>query len=81
MNLVKFSLRHPAVAIVITAVLVTVGLYSFLKMPRSEDPSITIRTGLVIAQYPGATSEQVEQQVTKVIEKHIFKFPEVNREI
>jgi multidrug efflux pump subunit AcrB/outer membrane protein TolC len=80
MNLVKFSLRHPAVAIVITAVLVTVGLYSFLKMPRSEDPSITIRTGLVIAQYPGATSEQVEQQVTKVIEKHIFKFPEVNRE-
>jgi multidrug efflux pump subunit AcrB/outer membrane protein TolC len=50
-------------------------------MPRSEDPSVTIRTGLVIAQYPGATSEQVEKQVTKTLEKHIFKFPEVRKEL
>jgi multidrug efflux pump subunit AcrB/outer membrane protein TolC len=30
--------------------------------------------------YPGATSEQVEKQVTKTLEKHIFKFPEVRKE-
>src|SRR5208337_36029 len=38
------------------------------------------RTGIVAALYPGATSEQVEKQVTKTLEKHIFKFPEVRKE-
>ena len=33
-----------------------------------------------MALYPGATAEQVEKQVTKTVEKHIFKFPEVRKE-
>lgn len=80
MNPVKASLRYPAVTLIITAMIVIVGIQAFLNMPRTEDPSITIRTGLVIALYPGATSEQVEKQVTKTLEKHIFKFPEVRKE-
>jgi multidrug efflux pump subunit AcrB/outer membrane protein TolC len=80
MNPVKFSLRYPTVTLILTAMAVAVGLYSFFYMPRTEDPTITIRTGLVIALYPGATSEQVEKQVTKTLEKHIFKFPEVRKE-
>jgi multidrug efflux pump subunit AcrB len=59
---------------------VLVGIHAFLTMQRTEDPSVTIRTGLVAAMYPGATSEQVEKQVTKTLEKHIFKFPEVRKE-
>jgi multidrug efflux pump subunit AcrB/outer membrane protein TolC len=59
---------------------VMLGVHAFLKMQRTEDPTITIRTGLVMAMYPGATSEQVEKQVTKTLEKHIFKFPEVRKE-
>ncbi|MFZ2445157.1 MAG: efflux RND transporter permease subunit [Syntrophobacteraceae bacterium] len=80
MDPVKFSLRYPAVTLILTAMAVMVGLYSFLYMPRTEDPTITIRTGLVIALYPGATSEQVEKQVTKTLEKHIFKFPEIRKD-
>src|SRR5208282_6605275 len=80
MDPVKFSLRYPTVTLILTAMAVAVGLYSFLYMPRTEDPTVTIRTGLVIAMYPGATSEQVEKQVTKTLEKHIFKFPEVRKE-
>jgi multidrug efflux pump subunit AcrB/outer membrane protein TolC len=60
--------------------IVMIGVHAFLKMQRTEDPTITIRTGLVAAMYPGATSEQVEKQVTKTLEKHIFKFPEVRKE-
>jgi multidrug efflux pump subunit AcrB/outer membrane protein TolC len=59
---------------------VIVGIHAFMKMQRTEDPTITIRTGIVAAAYPGATSEQVEKQVTKTLEKHIFKFPEVRKE-
>jgi multidrug efflux pump subunit AcrB/outer membrane protein TolC len=80
MSPIKFSLRYPTVTIILVAMVVMVGIHAFLKMPRTEDPTITIRTGLVIALYPGATSEQVEKQVTKTLEKHIFKFPEVRKE-
>ncbi|MFZ5996820.1 MAG: efflux RND transporter permease subunit [Nitrospirota bacterium] len=80
MSPIKFSLRYPAVTLILTAMVVTVGIHAFLKMQRTEDPTITIRTGLVAAMYPGATSEQVEKQVTKTLEKHIFKFPEVRKE-
>lgn len=77
MNLIKSSLKYPAVAIFFAILLVSVGVYSFFNIPKTEDPTITIRTGLVIASYPGATTEEVEKQVTKVLEKHIFKFQEV----
>jgi multidrug efflux pump subunit AcrB/outer membrane protein TolC len=79
MNPIKFSLRYPTVTVILTILLVLVGLHAFFDMPRMEDPSITIRTGLVLALYPGATSEQVEKQVTKTLERHIFKFPEVRK--
>lgn len=80
MNPIKISLRYPMVTLILTAMLVFVGVHAFLDMPRTEDPTITIRTGLVMALYPGATSEQVEKQVTKTIEKHIFKFAEVRKD-
>src|SRR5512134_2564176 len=80
MKPIKFSLRYPVVTLILTAMAVMVGIHAFLKMQRTEDPTITIRTGLVFAMYPGATSEQVEKQVTKTLEKHIFKFPEVRKE-
>ncbi len=80
MNPIKGSLNHPSVVLVLTMMLVAVGIHALMKMQRTEDPTVTIRTGLVIAQYPGATSEQVEKQVTKTIERHIFKFPEVRKE-
>lgn len=79
MNPIKFSLRYPPVTIILTAMMVFIGVHAFMKMQRTEDPTITIRTGLVAAMYPGATSEQVEKQVTKTLEKHIFKFPEVRK--
>ncbi|MBJ6725085.1 efflux RND transporter permease subunit [Geomesophilobacter sediminis] len=80
MSPIKFSLRYPPVTLILTAMVVLIGIHAFLKMQRTEDPTITIRTGLVAALYPGATSEQVEKQVTKTLEKHIFKFPEVRKE-
>ena len=58
---------------------VLLGVWAPFKMPRTEDPTITIRTGIVAAAYPGATSEQVEKQVTKALEQHIFKYQEVRK--
>ncbi len=80
MNPAKASLHYPIVTLILAAMAVAVGVHALLTMPRTEDPGITIRQGLVIAYYPGATSDQVEQQVTRKLEEHIFKFPEVRKE-
>ncbi len=80
MNPVKASLRYPIVTIILTALAVGIGVNALLTMARTEDPSITIRKGIVLAAYPGATSGQVEKQVTQKLEEHIFKFPEVRKQ-
>jgi len=79
-NPVRGSLRYPQVTLVLTAILFAVGLYTLLTMPRREDPKITIRVGLVSAVYPGATAEEVENQVTRKLEERIFRFAEIRRE-
>jgi multidrug efflux pump subunit AcrB len=79
MNVVRFSLRHPQVAIVLSAVALVLGIQALVKMPRREDPKIPFRLGVVVAHYPGATAEQVEQQVTRRVEERLFRFTEVWR--
>ena len=48
-------------------------------MPKDEFPAFTIRQGVVIAVYPGATTEEVEEQVAKPLERYLFTYKEVNR--
>jgi len=79
-NPVRASLHYPQVSLVLAAMLFVTGMYALVTMPRREDPKITIHTGIVSAAYPGATPEQVEDQVTRKIEEHLFRFSEVRRE-
>ena len=55
------------------------GIYGMYIMPKDEFPHATIRQGVVVAVYPGATSEEVEQQVARPLERYLFTFGEVNR--
>ena len=80
MNPIKFSLRYPQVTYVFTAVVVALGAYGLVKMPRREDPKIPFPVALVLAAYPGATAEQVEQQLTRPVEENLFRFAEIRRE-
>ena len=80
MNPVRTSLRYPQIILVIAGMLFITGIYALVTMPRREDPKITIRVGIVSAVYPGATAEEVEDQVTRKIEERLFRFAEVRRE-
>ncbi len=79
MNPIRSALRNRTVVFVLSAFAVLLGVHALFTMPRREDPRITIRTGLVLAQYPGATAEQVEDQVTRKIEERLFRHDEVRR--
>jgi multidrug efflux pump subunit AcrB/outer membrane protein TolC len=80
MNPVRAALRYPQVTLFLSAMVFLLGVYSLARMPRREDPKIIVRTGIVAAVYPGATSQEVEDQVTRKIEEHLFHFAEVRRE-
>src|SRR3954466_13822930 len=79
MNPVRSALQNRAVVLVLTAFAVLLGVRALLTMPRREDPKITIRTGLVLARYPGATASQVEEQVTRKVEERLFRHEEVRK--
>lgn len=55
------------------------GLYSIGEMPKQEFPEFTIRQGVVAGIYPGATAEEVEEQLAKPLERYLFTFNEVKR--
>jgi len=79
MNPIRSALRNRSVVLVLTGFAVLLGVQALLTMPRREDPKVTIRTGLVLARYPGASAEQVEEQVTRKIEQRLFTHEQVRK--
>src|SRR5215211_9413121 len=79
MNPIRSALRNRSVVLVLTGFAVLLGVGALVTMPRREDPKITIRTGLVLARYPGASAQQVEEQVTRKIESRLFRHDEVRK--
>ena len=79
MNWLKWPLEHYSISLLIIGILFILGIYGMYVMPKDEFPHATIRQGVVVAVYPGATSEEVEQQVARPLERYLFTFGEVNR--
>ncbi|MDR7132453.1 multidrug efflux pump subunit AcrB [Algoriphagus sp. 4150] len=79
MNFVEKALKYKQVTLTVLFLFLVVGVYSLFNMSRREDPQITVPQGLVIAFYPGASSVQVEEQVTKKLEESLFRFEEVKK--
>lgn len=79
-NLIEAAMKFPQVPIAITVIMVFAGLISLMTMPRSEDPRVTVRQGLVVAFYPGADEEQIEKEVTDKLEQYLFGFEEIKKE-
>ena len=79
MNWLKWPLEHYSISLLIICILFVLGIFGMWDMPKDEFPHATIRQGVVVAVYPGATTEEVEQQVARPLERYIFTFGEVNR--
>lgn len=80
MNIVEAAIKHRQITLLLTMILVLTGFFSLQNMPRRENPKMTIRQGLVIMVYPGATAKEMEAQVTKKVESLLFNFKEVKKD-
>lgn len=78
-DIIEGAMRYRQIIILITTILILFGCYALYKMPKQEFPTFTIRQGLVVGVYPGATSAQVEEQLTKPLENFIFSYKEVKK--
>ncbi len=79
-NLIEAAMKYKQVTFGLTIMLALAGIWAIYSMPRMEDPRITIRQGLVLAAYPGASELEVENQLTKKLEQQLFSYMEVRKE-
>ena len=72
-------IQYKNIVYLIVAVFIVLGVFSILRINKDEFPTFEIKEGLVVGVYPGASAEQVEQQLTKPLEDVLFTVPEVLR--
>ena len=74
-NLAELSLKNKGLVWYFIIVVFVGGVFSYGKLGRMEDPDFTIRQMVVSAAWPGATAEQMEEQVTDKLEKKLQDVP------
>ncbi|MDC0948037.1 efflux RND transporter permease subunit [Gammaproteobacteria bacterium] len=77
MNLAEVSINNRLLSTIVIVAALVGGLLAYQKMPRFEDPEFTIRSALVITQYPGATPLEVAEEVTEPLERALQQLQEV----
>ena len=77
-NLADWALRHKSIIYYFIAVLLTFGIFSFTHMGRMEDPDFTMRTMVVGVSWPGASPQQMSDQVTDKLEEKLRDLPDVD---
>lgn len=78
-NIIEWCIQYKQIVLLIAFASIIFGVYSLIVMPKQEFPTFTIRQGLVIGVYPGANSSQVEEQLTKPLERFLFTYKEVKK--
>lgn len=77
MKLVKYFLQKKPITLLLLALILAGGLFSYIKMGKLEDAPFTIKQALVLTSYPGASPKEVQEQVTDVLEESIQSLGEL----
>ena len=75
MKISEFSIKHPVVITMLIIVLAVFGIYSVTLMPTEFMADISMPQAIVYTIYPGASAEDVEQDVTKILEDSFVTLP------
>ena len=78
MNIAGYFVKNTVISWMFTLILLIGGLMAFTGLGQLEDPPFTIKDAVVVTLYPGATSTEVEEEVTYPIEKAIQELPYVD---
>lgn len=78
-GIIGWAMKYNKIILLIVIVLSLFGVYALNVMPKQEFPVFTIRQGVVVGVYPGATSVEVEEQLAKPLENFLFTYKDVKK--
>lgn len=78
-TIIDWTMKYNRLVLLLVTVFIVFGIYALVEMPKREFPSVTIRQGVVVGVYPGATSAEVEEQLAKPLENFLFTYKEVKK--
>ncbi|ENO87142.1 efflux RND transporter permease subunit [Thauera linaloolentis] len=78
-NLSALAVRERSVTLFFLVLAVLAGAYAFLSLGRAEDPAFTMRVLVVNAVWPGATPQEMQEQVVDRLEKRVQEVENIYR--
>ena len=78
-NLSHWAIRHPQLIAFLILAIGLGGAFAYQRLGRAEDPAFTIKVAVISAVWPGATSEEMQDQVADRIEKKLQELPWVDK--
>ncbi|MBA5764400.1 efflux RND transporter permease subunit [Vibrio sp. 404] len=79
MNIAEYSIKNKVISWLFLVILAVGGVTSFMDLGRLEDPAFTIKEAMIISTYPGANSQEVEEELTYPLEQEIRKLPYIDK--
>ena len=77
MNIGEYSVKTPVISWLLIIIMVGGGIWGFERMGKLEDPAFTIKLAKIITLYPGASAQQVQDEVTYHIEDAIQRMEQI----
>ncbi|MDI3205591.1 efflux RND transporter permease subunit [Pseudomonas shahriarae] len=79
LNLSALAVKHRAVTLFLILAILAAGIFSFGKLGRAEDPLFTVKVMTITAAWPGATAQEMQEQVADRLEKRLQELDDYDR--
>ncbi len=79
MNIAEISIKKSVITWTLTIVIMVLGYFAYMDLPRLEDPEFAIKDAVIVTPYPGASPKEVEEEVTELIEKACQELGQLRR--
>ena len=79
MNIGEYSVRNPVISWLLVVIMVGGGILAFQTIGKLEDPPFTIKMAKILTPYPGATAQEVQDELTYHLEDAIQLLPQIKR--
>ena len=78
-RITKFFMKRPTLFWSILVIILLMGVLAYVRMPKLEDPAVTVKQASVVVLYPGSDTERMEKEVVAVIEEQLRTLPDVRK--
>lgn len=75
---VKSFIRQRQIVLLSLSFIMVFGVYAYVQIPKQENPNTTLPAAMITTIYPGASSDEVEEMVTKKLEDRLSQIPKID---